>query len=994
MTVVSTTNVEEERDKKKAIALEMELLLGSFDDLFNEGFEDEIDTNISNERQNKDWDTLSILTPSVNDNLAEVSSSLDRNSVGCTDIQQNNRSSHSRSRQLISVLIEDNFRLSGTSNISKSPIAADINKDQQDTISVHSDSSTHGSNNNQSVQITGRSLRKRRDIQLHPFTIERTHFNNLIKKSSPSTRRRQQTATLDLDMFNVSSQINDADPDDDEFIPGIDNIEPNDDIIPDTQEILDLQDTSHRVQPMKRKPTTNKPSTVNKASTSNGISVAKNATTVIDLPPVSTANKTSSNLTAPSDTLLPISISSSTHTSAKRKAESDEPILYIPPRINSNKQTIIHTYASKKKTKSRTIKPTTSLTQTSSLVKDVFEFDPRPPSRIWTNLPNQLEHMHIDTSPTPQSNTITAPNDKNNEEDKDIEDDEIQLNILRRPKKRRIIELSDSEDDESIPSEQMSIFDFPTDSPGPPAIYRISDMTPNDNDDDIVPIVEDKAEHSVKKRQRIGLKDLFKEKKVLKGVLPMSFARIYKTELTEEASTMTQHQSSKGKSTSKPRSIQPTSSIPKYTTIPLPEQNPLSIHKNTNTSPSAKYLDIFDIYSQEEEAIETNRIPTPHRATNEMTLPKDTTSKRKPRRKNVPRYALDDIYVRSSKQSHTPQKPLRVHDDINIGTNQLRMTRSSEWLHQMQNRNPRMKWVPNVNDRVRATLRSNRPDTTRVEISEEPYKNYSTIEDIIDQALMIDYQSIQIFHSHDLYLNHGLLPSITSKTEDSKNALMKLRSTHSQLQLFGLPYEWADFARSTDTLSDVFYKALHLISNIYDGMTPFTSQINSQLEYFYLFVTLYISQWMQCHTEDEESVSPIIDEIRTAQNFLSGMISLDDHKHREMILKALLFILDWKCRLYDKINNQSIIEWFGDTVRYLISMGPDSVYLHYQSNDIMETWLCLFQLVSSKLYELQKDVFLTQIVDSISKCNPGVDHEKLKDKWKIALASMIERYLL
>lgn len=390
------------------------------------------------------------------------------------------------------------------------------------------------------------TLRKRRAIQMKPFTLEKSHFQKLIGRTSANSKLRG--------IENIRPNLDDDDSDND-FIPSntqaID--EPLDEIS-STQSALELADaaqsnkkkTKKKANPQVPPPTPQTTSSSSIAPT-RIISTMKVAQSSTSRQLVASTSRPPLLMELSSEATTPLNDISVDYSQDLLKYGLDKLIL-PPSRKEREKQTSkVITFSTKKKGSRRkqTSTSSTRLKKEPAMTQDIFAFDLYPRA----SLNHQPITIHDDSDstergPTPNYVSASLPHgtdDEMNEGNEDEEEEEEGLVIRRRPAKRKRRLGFDSDDDEEegdtseeeveqLTEEQIdAIYTYPPAASETPS--RRHHLVTNE-EDKIVPIIDDEYEYRENKRQRMSIKDI--KKKALKRVLPASFYTIHKKDFLEE----------------------------------------------------------------------------------------------------------------------------------------------------------------------------------------------------------------------------------------------------------------------------------------------------------------------------------------------------------------------------------------------------------------------------------------------------------------------------
>ncbi|CEP14118.1 hypothetical protein [Parasitella parasitica] len=389
--------------------------------------------------------------------------------------------------------------------------------------------------------VSSPQLRKRNAIQLRPFSVEQARLQRLINKSS---MKGKITAT-------VPKQVDD--PQDTEFTLS------NPQLVDDPTDKIQTSQMNSETTAVIKKKSTNKrtplPSKVKICSRNRTITTESRA----DMVAVIDDTITNAHLEECFDCFYPIQdvLSNTTNSSSKpemitfekkrrsRKGKSPVRGGFSPPSSAS---------ASKK-----------GLFKLDALPRSTFDF--ATSSSNASSIAVSGQDSYVAQQKLQEMNEEAAFNDsdysmiKEKKDDKkaDVEEtEEMDVDseeIVKRRYKMKKLAIFDSSDDEdqeivhdnkeeqapvkqephiATEAELDAIFEFPGAGPSSTIKPARKRLVRSPSEDDIVPVVPDRLEYREHKRQRFDIQDVLKKKKTLKSILPASFRKVYQKELVEE----------------------------------------------------------------------------------------------------------------------------------------------------------------------------------------------------------------------------------------------------------------------------------------------------------------------------------------------------------------------------------------------------------------------------------------------------------------------------
>lgn len=385
----------------------------------------------------------------------------------------------------------------------------------------------------------------------------------------------------------------------------------------------------------------------------------------------------------------------------------------------------------------------------------------------------------------------------------------------------------------------------------------------------------------------------------------------------------------------------------------------------------------------------------------------------KKRRKKVKR-TRDDIYCHapysyrawSDRSGQAPDNNGRTHfqksvvdtprmafDDIYVGTRQfvryanesLNGDRFNELFDQRQNEQMKeklnvlvMHTLPNVISRVR-------------HLQDYDLRRISGLKDTV-------------------YLHHRLLAPLLSATPNLKSAYKHLQGNYADLTLFDKHLLWRNVVPENERLiAHLFYKVSGDIYRVCKDEAFLDDKELPGHDHFYTFVSVCLTQWVPLHPyEDRVQLAEMfMRHIRYLGRFLPRLV--EERKTGDLawrpIIKLMLYILDWTCRLHHLGVHQidwSVTQCTKSLIDILVFVGFDAIK-SCSKDYLAEAWVCLLQImsVSSKTsgFYFHEQVFLDQMTDSIktkSKDLGEYEFEKRKTTrlWAETLNLIIEKYML
>jgi hypothetical protein len=282
---------------------------------------------------------------------------------------------------------------------------------------------------------------------------------------------------------------------------------------------------------------------------------------------------------------------------------------------------------------------------------------------------------------------------------------------------------------------------------------------------------------------------------------------------------------------------------------------------------------------------------------------------------------------------------------------------------------------------------------------------------------------IRNMHDHDLrrirglgdtvYIHHRLLQPLMSENPNLKSAYQHFQQEFEDLYLFGRHYTWQNINYDEKGIIDfLFSKATQDIYHacVYRQEKEHEITDIPHHDHFYTFVSICLTQWIPCHPYKErvQLVDLFLEHIRSLTGLIPKLVEdtrLDTPW--KPIIKLLLFILDWTCRLHHLGIHP--LDWaVTDCTRYLMDILVFIGYEDIQSTTnckeyIVEAWICLIQIMTVSSngcgYYFHERIFVNQLTDSIkrkSKASSSYEYEKRKTTrlWAETLNRILDKHIL
>lgn len=260
-----------------------------------------------------------------------------------------------------------------------------------------------------------------------------------------------------------------------------------------------------------------------------------------------------------------------------------------------------------------------------------------------------------------------------------------------------------------------------------------------------------------------------------------------------------------------------------------------------------------------------------------------------------------------------------------------------------------------------------------------------------------------------VYIHQQLIVQLISKNLNEKCAYPQFKESHSDLILFGKRYYWKQInSEGTHIIRDFFAKVLqdilHFCRN--DEYRPVVDEFGDlpDHEYFYVFVSLCLTQWIPMFPvkEQNELILFLTYHVRSLAYSLTKLVEIRHHEKIgwKPIVKLLLYLLDWTCRLellHMDRKIWSVIEFSQIMMDVLVYIGYERVKKE-NNQYLIEAWICLILIMSVSNrkhgYHLNEAIFLNQMTSSIQRKSRELTSYEYKKRRTIKLWAETLDYIL
>ncbi|KAL7333130.1 hypothetical protein PS15p_202073 [Mucor circinelloides] len=273
-----------------------------------------------------------------------------------------------------------------------------------------------------------------------------------------------------------------------------------------------------------------------------------------------------------------------------------------------------------------------------------------------------------------------------------------------------------------------------------------------------------------------------------------------------------------------------------------------------------------------------------------------------------------------------------------------------------------------------------------------------------------DYDLRRILGLKDtVYLHHRLLAPLLSAIPNLKSAYKHLEGNYANLVLFDKHLLWRNVVPENERLiAHLFYKVSDDMYKVCKEEFPLDDKELPGHDHFYTFVSVCLTQWIPLHPyEDRIQLTEIFMRyIRYLGRFVPKLV--EEHKAGNLawrpIIKLMVYILDWTCRLHHLGVHQidwSVTQCTKSLIDILVFIGFDDIK-SCSKDYLAEAWICLLQImsVSSKTsgFYFYEQVFLDQITESIKTKSKDLgvyefDKRRTTRLWAETLNLVIEKYM-
>ncbi|KAG1469177.1 hypothetical protein G6F56_003404 [Rhizopus delemar] len=371
------------------------------------------------------------------------------------------------------------------------------------------------------------------------------------------------------------------------------------------------------------------------------------------------------------------------------------------------------------------------------------------------------------------------------------------------------------------------------------------------------------------------------------------------------------------------------------------------------------------------------------------------------KRRKVRKKTMDDIYVHQYQRirPHISNIPInrsryRTLDDIDVSSK-----RTYNDDHTTV-RKPPVEWVQNMAEFLR---------TTKNAAILKPLPKYThSLEQVVERLQRIFDPDLRCSSKlkDTVYLNHRLLQPLLSTQPNSKRAYAHLKTILEQPVIFRRNVFWPSInPKQQKFVESLFQHANREITKVCSDIYLETSAI-PDLDTFYVFVSVYLTQWLPLQDPTHVMIMTEVfgQEIRRMANRMCFIVKTRLVESWHMVVKTMLFVLDWTCRLH--LIGVNELEWSVTKctqmlIDILVTIGHECIETQ-EKPYVIEAWICLLQIMTvssnSGGYYFSDEVFMRQLRHSIShkKSKVGwiVNDTPVETWWTNALYHILEKYML
>jgi hypothetical protein len=261
--------------------------------------------------------------------------------------------------------------------------------------------------------------------------------------------------------------------------------------------------------------------------------------------------------------------------------------------------------------------------------------------------------------------------------------------------------------------------------------------------------------------------------------------------------------------------------------------------------------------------------------------------------------------------------------------------------------------------------------------------------------------------SNTVYLHHRLLPSLLSEARNQQKYFLRFNSLLQHPIIHNTRLSWQDVVPAQQKMiRGWFWKAFCDITNTFQAQELTTIDPT-----FYIFVSVCIGRWIPSLKGDTEMAMIKIFNTETRIfvsqicQFITQNMASSPFIPWKVVIEAMLFALDWKCRLFNLGADEAIwplTELTSNLIQLLVEIGPERLTMESASY-VSEAWICLLQIMSisteSERYRFDEHLFLSQLEKWVDvKASKETWSKSYKTQamkqWAIAFKYIFDNYML
>ncbi|KAI9272501.1 hypothetical protein BY458DRAFT_508963 [Sporodiniella umbellata] len=372
------------------------------------------------------------------------------------------------------------------------------------------------------------------------------------------------------------------------------------------------------------------------------------------------------------------------------------------------------------------------------------------------------------------------------------------------------------------------------------------------------------------------------------------------------------------------------------------------------------------------------------------------------KKRKIRKRTMDDIYIHQYHHHVRPRADspsiAKVCSNRTLDDSAIFSKRIYNDDHMTVQKPPVVQWVRDMAEFLRSTKNA---------ASLNPLPKYTqSLEQIVEQLQRVFDPDLRCTTrvTDTVYLHHRLLQPLLSTQPNAKRAYAHLKAKLEQPCVFSRNLIWTSIYHRRSHIQSLFQCAAREVVKAGTDLNSEPTDI-PDLDTFYTFVSVYLTQWLPL--QDPAHVITMTEvfgqEVREMAHRMHHTVSTQPIGSWRLIVKTMLFVLDWTCRLHlIGINPEewSVTRCTQILINILVTIGYACITTR-EKPFVIEAWVCLFQVMTvssnSGGYYFSDQSLIQQFRNAINQRSNKVgwidQGTSIETCWTHAFQHILEKYM-